>query len=57
MAAMTCLLTDRNEISNPYKGFLRCFLPSFGSFGKSVSEVKIFRNQPTETRITYGDHV
>jgi hypothetical protein len=24
---------------------------------RAVSEVKIFRNQPTETRITYGDHV
>jgi hypothetical protein len=24
----------------------RSFLPSFGSFGKAVSEKKIFRNQP-----------
>jgi hypothetical protein len=26
--------------------FHRCFLPSFASFGKAVSEEKIFRNQP-----------
>ena len=26
--------------------FHRCFLPSFGSFVKAVSEEKIFRNQP-----------
>ena len=28
-----------------YRIFHRCFLPNFGSFGYSVSEVKIFRNQ------------
>ena len=26
--------------------FHRCFLPSFSSFGKAVSEEKIFRNRP-----------
>ena len=42
-----CLLTDREEMSNVYRGCsIRCFLPSFGSFGKAVSEEKIFRNRP-----------
>jgi hypothetical protein len=27
-----------------------CFLPSFGSFGKAVSEDKIFRNQPIRNK-------
>jgi hypothetical protein len=31
------LLRDRDEMSNVYK----CFLPSFGSFSKAVSEEKI----------------
>jgi hypothetical protein len=34
------LLTDQNGMSNSH----RCFLPSFGSFGKAVSEQKIFIN-------------
>ena len=33
------------------------FLPSFGSFGQAVSEEKIFRNRPIETRIVCGGHV
>ena len=42
-----CLLTDREEMSNLYRGCsIRCFLPSFGSFGEAVSEEKIFRNRP-----------
>jgi hypothetical protein len=27
-----------------------CFLPSFGSFGKAVSEEKIFRNRPIRNK-------
>ena len=30
--------------------FHRCFLPSFGSFGKAVSEDKIFRNRPIRNK-------
>ena len=30
--------------------FHRCFLPSVGSFGQSVSEEKIFRNRPIRNR-------
>jgi Zn-finger protein len=41
-----CLLTDRDEMSNfKYSTFHRCFLPSFDSFGKTVSEEKNFKNQ------------
>ena len=29
-----------------YRTFHRCFPPNFGSFGKAVSEKKIFRNRP-----------
>ena len=35
----------RNEQSLQ-RTFYRCFLPIFGSFGKAVSEEKIFRNRP-----------
>ena len=36
----------------------RCILPSFGSFGKSVSEEKIFLEViQSETRIVYGGHI
>ena len=42
-----CLLTDRDEISNLYRGpFIKCFLPCFISFGQAVTEEKIFRNWP-----------
>ena len=45
-----CLLTDRDEMSNLYRGhaihFCRCFLPSFSSFGQAVSEEKISKNRP-----------
>ena len=30
--------------------FHGCFLPNFGSFGKAVSEDKIFRNQPIRNK-------
>ena len=30
--------------------FHRCFLPRFGSFGKAVSEEKIFRNRPIRNK-------
>ena len=35
-------------MSNLYRGptFHKCFLPSFRSFGKAVSEEKNFKNQP-----------
>jgi hypothetical protein len=35
-----CLLTDREEMSNLYRG-PRCFLPCFGSLGQAISEKKI----------------
>jgi hypothetical protein len=35
---------------------IRCFLPSFGSFGKAVSEEKIFLEiKHLETRIVCGE--
>ena len=40
-----CLLTDRDEMSNLYRGHdidARCFLPSFYPFDQAVSEEKIF---------------
>jgi hypothetical protein len=40
------------------KTFHRCFLPSFGSFGKAVSEENIFLEiNLSETRIVCGGHV
>jgi hypothetical protein len=47
---------DREEISNLCRGssidasYHRCFLPRFGSFGKAVSEEKIFRNRPIRNK-------
>ena len=41
-----CLLMDRDEMSNRNRTFHRCFLPSFGSFGQTVSEEKNLKNQP-----------
>ena len=32
----------------------RCFLPSFGSFGQTVSEEKNFKNSQSETRVACG---
>jgi hypothetical protein len=38
--------------------FQGCFLPSFDSFGKAVSEKKIFLEiNQSETRIACGSHV
>jgi hypothetical protein len=38
---------DLNEMSNhKQRTFYRCFLPSFGSFGQTVSEEKNLKNQP-----------
>ena len=45
MAAMFVDESGRNEYSLQ-RTFHRCFLPSFGSFGQTVSEEKIFRNRP-----------
>jgi hypothetical protein len=45
----------RNEQSLQ-RTFHRCFLPSFGSFCQAVSEEKIFKNRPIETRIACGGH-
>ena len=40
------------------RAFHRCFLPSFGSFCKAVSEEKIFLEiSKSETRIVCGGHV
>jgi hypothetical protein len=39
------------------KTFHRCFLPSFSSFGKAVSEEKILKISQSETRIACGGHV
>ena len=41
--------SGRNEQS-VQRTFHRCFLPSFGSFGRAVSEEKIFRNQPIRNK-------
>ena len=45
VAAMFVNGSEQNEQSLQ-RTFHRCFLPSFGSFGKAVSEDKIFRNRP-----------
>jgi hypothetical protein len=42
-------LMEQNE-PTLYRTFHRCFLPSFGSFGKAVSEEKIFRNRPIKNK-------
>ena len=41
--------SGRNEQSLQ-RTFHRCFLPSFGSLGKAVSEEKIFRNRPIRNK-------
>ena len=45
MTAMFVNRSRQNEQSLQ-RTFHRCFLPSFGSIGKVVSEEKIFRNRP-----------
>ena len=53
------LIMGRYEMSNFFqRTFHRCFLPSFGSFGRVVSEEKIFLEiNQSETRIACGGHV
>ena len=47
----SCLLMDWDKMSNLFqRTFHRCFLPSFGSFGKVVSEQKIFKNRPIRNK-------
>jgi hypothetical protein len=41
--------SGRNEQSLQ-RTFQRCFLPSCGSFGKAVSEEKIFKNRPIRNK-------
>ena len=49
VAAMFVNRWGRNEHSIQ-RTFQRCFLPSFGSFSKAVSEEKIFRNRPIRNK-------
>jgi hypothetical protein len=41
--------SGRNEQSQQ-RTFHRCFLPSFGSFGQTVSEEKNLKNQPIRNK-------
>ena len=44
-----CLLTDRERNQQSLqRTFQRCFLPSYGSFGLTVLEEKILKNQPIQ---------
>jgi hypothetical protein len=49
MVAMFVYGSKRNEQSLQ-RTFYRCFLSRFGSFGKAVSEEKIFRNRPISNK-------
>jgi hypothetical protein len=49
MAAMFVYGSKRNE-QYLQTTFHRCFLSRFGSFGKAVSEEKIFRNRPIRNK-------
>jgi hypothetical protein len=49
VAAMFVNESGRNEHSFS-RTFHRCFLPSFGSFGKVVSEEKVFLNRPIRNK-------
>jgi hypothetical protein len=42
-----CLFMDRDEMSNLQRTYHRCFPPSFGSFGQTVSEEKNFNTPQT----------
>ena len=42
-----CFSTNRDKMNNLYRG---CFLPSFSSIGRSVSEEKIFQNRPIRNK-------
>ena len=56
MAAMFVDGSGQNEQSFQ-RTFHRCFLQSFGSFGKAVSEARFLEIDKLETRIAYGSHV
>ena len=57
VAAMFVNISGRIEHSLQ-RNFHRCFLPSFGSFCKAVSEEKIFLEiGQSETRIACGGHI
>jgi hypothetical protein len=57
LAAMFVNGSGRNEQSLQ-RTFHRCFLPNFSSFGKAVSEEKIFLEiNQSETRMACGGHV
>jgi hypothetical protein len=45
-----CLLSYWDEMNNIYRTFNICFLPSFGSFGYTASEDKIFFNRPIRNK-------
>jgi hypothetical protein len=49
MAAMFVNGSGQNEQSSE-RTFYRCFLPSFDSFGKMVSEEKNFKNRPIRNK-------
>jgi hypothetical protein len=49
MAAMFVNGSGQNEQSSE-RTFYRCFLPSFDSFGKTISEEKNFKNQPIKNK-------
>ena len=53
VAAMLVNGSGRNE-QYLQRTFHRCFLPSFGSFGQTVSEEKIFKNLYTVFRVDYA---
>ena len=57
-----CVLTNRDEMSNLYRGSpidASYNVPSVGSFGKAVSEKKNFflEINGSEKRMGYGGHV
>jgi hypothetical protein len=57
MVAIFVNRSGRNEQSQQ-RTFHRCFLPSFGSFGQTVSEEKIFLEiNQSKTRMACGGHV
>ena len=46
-----CLSTDRDEMSNhKQRTFHRCFLPSFDSFGQTVSEEKSLKKSANQKK-------
>ena len=49
VVVMFVIGSGRNEQSLQ-RAFHRCFLPSFGSFGKAVSEEKNFKNRPIRNK-------